>query len=339
MPLNKVVITYWVHPEVTSFLQKFSSLVLSPQEPSKVYSREEVLKHSADASALITCMADTIDEEFLAGCPDLRIIAATLKGYDNYDVAACSRHSVWLTSVTESIIAPTAELAVTLTLALLRRVREGDQLVRGGQFNGWRPQLYGGTLTGATVGLIGMGQLGISIAELLDPFGCRKAMYTDENEDKHERLTALRNSWDRVDLNTLMRISNVVIVALPLTARTRHLIDASALSQISPGNRCHIINVGRGSVVDEQAVLNALNDGLLTGFAADVFEFEDWALPTRPAEVLPALRQHPRGLFTPHLGSAVDAIRKEMSLDAARQVQQVLKDGERPTGAVNDVKA
>ena len=124
----------------------------------------------------------------------------------------------------------------------------------------------------------------------------------------------------------------MVVLALPLTGETRHLLGAEALATMRPG--AFLVNVGRGSVVDEDAVADALTSGRLGGYAADVFAMEDWALPDRPRRIPPRLLACPRTLFTPHLGSAVDAVRRQMSLEAARQVRQVLR-GQRPDHAVN----
>jgi len=121
------------------------------------------------------------------------------------------------------------------------------------------------------------------------------------------------------------------VVALPLTSETRHLVGTPLLRRMRPG--AFLVNVGRGSVVDEDAVADALDSGRLGGYAADVFAMEDWLLPGRPAVIPDRLLRHPRTLFTPHLGSAVDDVRRQMSLEAARQVRQVL-DGQRPDHAV-----
>jgi len=124
------------------------------------------------------------------------------------------------------------------------------------------------------------------------------------------------------------------VAALPLEPGTRGLLDAATLALAPPG--AFVVNVGRGSVVDEEAVADALDEGRLGGYAADVFAMEDWAVPGRPAGIPGRLLRHPRTLFTPHLGSAVDDVRREMSLQAARQVRQVLA-GQRPEHAVNEV--
>jgi phosphonate dehydrogenase len=126
----------------------------------------------------------------------------------------------------------------------------------------------------------------------------------------------------------------VVGPLVPLTAGTHHLLGRDALAALRPG--AIVVNAGRGSLVDEEAVAAALEDGRLGGYAADVFAFEDQRCPSRPRRISPRLLGHPATLFTPHLGSAVDDVRRQMGLAAAEQVRQALA-GERPDGAVNTV--
>jgi phosphonate dehydrogenase len=168
----RVVVTHWVHPEVVEYLAGFCHPSLPSREVG-VWSRAQVLDRAADAEGLITCMADSIDDAFLARCRQLRVVSATLKGYDNFDAQACARRGIWLTVVPDTIIAPTAELAVGLVIGIMRRVGEGDRQIRDGGFSGWRPQLYGSSLDRATVGLVGMGPLGQAVTERLAVFGSR----------------------------------------------------------------------------------------------------------------------------------------------------------------------
>jgi phosphonate dehydrogenase len=328
---DRVVVTHWVHPEVTAYLAGFCDPV-APGADEGVWPRQKVADLAAGAVGLITCMADTVDEEFLAGCPGLRVISATLKGYDNYDAGACARHGVWLTILPDMLTVPTAELAIGLMIGVMRHVGAADREVRAGPA-GWRPRFYGLGLAGSTVGILGMGRLGQAVATRLRPFGAR-VVYHDQRRLPAE--TERRLAAGRLGLDELLAASDVVLALLPLTAGTRHLLDARALAAMRPG--AFLVNVGRGSVVDEQAVAGALAGGRLGGYAADVFAMEDYALPGHPASVPDGLLTHPRTLFTPHLGSAVDAVRREMSLEAARQVRQVL-EGNRPDNAVNDVGA
>lgn len=324
----KVVVTHWIHSEVKDFLLRFSH-VTAPEIVGEVLSRETIFREAQDADALITCMADLVDSNLINACPKLKIVAATLKGYDNYDIDACTKRGIWLTTVPDIIIPPTAELAITLALSLMRNVRQGDEVVREGRFVGWRPQLYGTSLLRATVGLIGMGALGQAIANLLSPWQLSAKLYVDHQEQK------AMSSWERVDLTYLLRNVQLIIVSLPLSSSTHHLLDSKALSLLRTNT--YLVNIGRGSVADESAVLEALNSGQLAGYAADVFEFEDWNLPDRPASISEELRRHPHTIFTPHLGSNPDIVRQAMSRSAAEQVCMVL-EGSRPDLAVNDLR-
>lgn len=324
----RVVVTHWVHPEVTAYLAGFCDPVL-PSEAEGVWPPRQVAELAATADGLMTCMADSIGADFLAGCPRLRVISATLKGYDNFDAEACARRGVWLTILPDMLTVPTAELTVGLAIGIMRQIARADQYVRNGDFAGWRPLFYGSALHGATVGFVGMGQVGQAVAARLRAFEAR-IIYHDSRPLPADLASHL--SAARLGLPGLLAASDVVLVLLPLTTATRYLINAAALAAMRPG--AFLVNAGRGSVVDEEAVADALEGGLLGGYAADVYAMEDWALPGRPADIPRRLLNQPRTLFTPHLGSAVDEVRRRMSLEAARQVEQALS-GQRPDYAVN----
>src|SRR5580693_872920 len=314
----RIVVTHWGHPDMAGYLAGVIDAII-PSSEEGVLAPGLITDLAADADGLIACMADRVDEAFLARCPRLRIIAATLKGYDNFDAAACARRGVWLTIVPDAIIPPTAELAAGLVIGIMRRVGEADRAIRASGYEGWRPRLYGSTLAGATAGIVGAGDLGQDIARLLRPFGARIA-YSDPRPlppDTERELAAVRLSLDQ-----LMSTSDVIIAAVPLTPSTRGLLGPGLLRLVRRG--AFLVNVGRGSVVDEEAVADALDEHRLGGYAADVFAAEDWALPAHPTAISPRLLNHPRTLFTPHLGSAVSDVRRLMSLTAARQVRQAL---------------
>ena len=329
----RVVVTHWVHPEVAEFLAGFCDPVRPGADEGDrgVWPIQRVAEFAAGADGLIVSMADSVDDAFLSHCPRLRVVSATLKGYDNFDADACARRGIWLTILPDLLTAPTAELAAGLIIGIMRRVAEADRHVRENGFAGWRPRFYGATLRGATTGIVGMGEVGQALAALLAPFGTR-IVYHDARE--LPAPAAQRLGAARLSLPDLLAGCDVVVVALPLTSGTRRLVDRSALRLMRPG--AFLVNVGRGSVVDEDAVADALDGGRHGGYAADVFAMDDWALPGRPASVPARLLAHPRTLFTPHLGSAVDEVRREMSLEAARQVRQVLQ-GQRPDHAVNSI--
>ena len=324
----KLVITHWVHPEVIDLLQQTCEVIANTTR--QTLPREEILKRARDARAIMVFMPDSIDEEFLQGCPDLRVVGSALKGYDNFDVSACTRRGIWFTIVPDLLTVPTAELTVGLLIGLTRNLSEGDRLIRSGNFRGWRPLLYGTGLAGRTTGIIGMGAVGQALAARLTGFGM-KLFYADPYPLTHE----CEKTWGltRVPLETLLGISDFVIPMVPLTPETVHLINRETISAMKPGS--YLINCCRGSVVDEQAVADALSSEHLAGYAADVFEMEDWARMDRPRNIPRALLENVRRtFFTPHLGSAVDDIRREIAFEAAKNILLALK-GDVPGGAIN----
>ncbi len=329
--LPKVVISSWVQREVIELLRPSCQVVAN--ETREALSHDELLRRCRDADGLIAFMPERIDEAFLAQCPWLRIIACALKGYDNFDVAACTRHRVWLTIVPDLLTEPAAELALGLMISLARNILPGDRLIRDGRFRGWRPVLYGQSLNGSTVGLVGAGAIGRSITRHLAGFRAT-LLYADKAPLSPAQESQLR--LRRVEVGELLRRSDFVLLCLPLSPETRHIVNGNFLARMKRG--AFLINVARGSLVDEAAVAAALQNGQLGGYAADVFAMEDWALTDKPGTVPDGLRRAPgRTVFTPHLGSAVDRVRREIALAAATSVLECLR-GEAPSGAVNRIE-
>lgn len=324
-----VVLTHKVHDEVLEFLAPCGELIVN-QTPETL-PQEEVLRRAATADAIMTFMPDKVDEAFLTACPRLKIVAAALKGFDNFDVAACTAQGVWLTVVPDLLTVPTAELSIGLTIGVTRKIREGDGWVRSGNFAGWRPEFYGLGIAGSTIGIVGAGAIGRAVAERLRGWGAH-VIYTDRARIAADEEKRLDITW--CELEKLLCDADITILALPLTAETRHLINAARLKLMKPGS--FLINPCRGSVVDEIAVLDALKAGHLGGYAADVFEMEDWARADRPTEISPALLSQPNTLFTAHMGSAVQKVRLAIELRAAANIRQVLL-GQQPDDAVNNV--
>lgn len=302
----RVVITQRPFPETVDLLSPHAEVVVGPPTP--------------DAGALMVFMTDSLDEAFLRTCPHLQIVAAALKGCDNFDVEACTRLGIWFTIVPDLLTGPTAELAIALMLGLARNVLAGDRLIRSGSFQGWRPILYGTGLAAATVGIIGFGAVGHALARMLEGFPSQVQYHDPAAEGS-------------IPLDALLATSDFVLPLLPLTKDTFHLLGRDALHRMKPGS--YLINVGRGSVVDEEAVADALESGHLAGYAADTFEMEDWARRDRPRELNPRLlRLTDRTLFTPHLGSAVASARCDIERSAANNILAALR-GERPADAIN----
>ncbi|HVX09604.1 MAG TPA: NAD(P)-dependent oxidoreductase [Pirellulales bacterium] len=324
---NKAFLTHRVHASVLERLRADGDVDCNDSD--RILRPDEVRSRAGEATAIMVFMTDCIDRDFLQACPRLRIVAGALKGFDNIDVAACTERGVWVTCVADLLTVPTAELAIGLLLSLSRNIVAGDRLMRHEHYAGWRPILYGAPLGGRCLGIYGMGAVGQAIAARMIGFGMR-TIYHDPRALPADREASLDVRY--VTFGELLTESDYVIVAAPFTADNLHAFDDEALSRMRRGS--FLINIGRGSVVDEQAVARALQSGRLAGFAADVYEMEDQSRLTRPSQIEPALIAADHTIFTPHLGSAVAAVREQIELEAAQNILAAWR-GQTPPGAVN----
>ncbi len=274
--------------------------------------RAELLRRVHDSAALLPILADRVDAELLDAAPRLRIVANHAVGYDNVDVPACTARGIWVTNTPDVLTDATADLTLALILALTRRLREGERMVRGGAWSGWAPtQLLGAELGGKTLGILGYGRIGRAVARRAEGFGMR-ILFTSRGGG--------------VPLEELLEESDVLSIHCPLTTATRHLFGPQQLLQMKRG--AFLINTARGPIVDEAALVAALERGHLAGAALDVFEHEP--------KINPALLGRDDVVLLPHLGSATRETRRRMAEVALSQVELVLR-GERPTHPVNDV--
>lgn len=318
----KIVVTNCIHEEVRLRLAEHGQVVVNTS--TEPWAADELVAHLADATALMGFMTDSVDAFLLRHASHLKLVACALKGFDSYDVEACTARGVWVSIVPDLLTEPTAELAVGLAINLARHVRAGDSYVRDGSFKGWRPTFYGTGLAGATVAIVGLGRVGTAIAKRLFGFECRLLGV--------DPAVGLLSGTELVTLDHALARADFVILATPLTASTRHLIKADTLRGAKRGSLW--INVGRGSVVDENAIADALADGVIAGYASDVFAFEDWLLADRPRTIPQRLLSHPATLFTPHLGSAVRGVRLAIEHRAADNILDVLAE-RAPRDAIN----
>ncbi|MBY0533008.1 MAG: hydroxyacid dehydrogenase [Xanthobacteraceae bacterium] len=324
--MPRILVTSIAFAETLARLREFGEV--DANDSMEPFDYAEAKARAGTADAILAFMPDRVDAPFIAAAPKLKIVACALKGFDNFDLAAAARAGVWVSAVPDLLTNPTAELAVGLAIALARKIGEGDEIVRDNRFQGWRPVLYGTGLHGSTVAIVGMGAVGQAIARRLSGFGCR-LLGVDPSAEMPGNVSA-------ATLQEALEQSDYVFSAVPLSAGSRHLIGADAIARMKA--EALLINIGRGSVISETAVADALERGALGGYAADVFEFEDWALPDRPREVEPRLLAHASTLFTPHLGSAVAAVRREIELAAAENIGDVLC-GRAPRHAINSPPA
>jgi lactate dehydrogenase-like 2-hydroxyacid dehydrogenase len=291
------------------------------QGPRRALTPEELLETVPGRRGVICLLNDRVDDEVLAAAgPQCRIFANFAVGYDNIDLEAATRRGVLVTNTPDVLTDATGDLAFSLLLAAARRLVEGDHLMRSGRWAGWGPlQLLGRDITGATLGIIGGGRIGVAVAKRATGFRMR-ILYADPRRSAEiERLGGVR-----VDLSTLLRESDFVTLHVNLTAGTQHLISAEQLALMKP-TAC-LINTSRGPVVDERALVEALSSGRLGSAGLDVYENE-------PA-MAPGLRELDNVVLLPHLGSATEQTRANMARLAARNIIAAL-EGKRPETLVN----
>ena len=287
------------------------------RESSGVMSEREVLDFVGNAEAAITLLSHPVTATVLEGFPGLRIVANYAVGYDNVDLEAARRLGIWVTNTPDVLTGATADLTWALILAVTRRVVEGDAMVRRGEFRGWEPSLLlGPGLEGKTLGIVGFGRIGRAVARRAPAFGM-EVVYAS----RHEHGDA---PGRRVALEELLATAHVVSLHCPLTPETRHLLDARRLALMRRG--AVLINTARGPVVDEAALVEALESGHLFGAGLDVYE--------REPEVHPGLVGRPDVVLLPHVGSATVETRGAMADLAAANVEAVLQGREPPTPVV-----
>jgi glyoxylate reductase len=273
-------------------------------------SRDELLTRAAGCHGLMTMLSDRIDDELVdAAGPQLRVVANYAVGYDNVDLEAVTRRGVIVSNTPDVLTEATAELTMALLLAVIRRVAEGDRLIRRREPWIWGPNMMlGGGLAGRTVGIIGFGRIGRRVARLAEAHGMR-VVHAGRSDD----------------LGAVLREADVVSLHVPLSEETRHLIDARALSLMKP--TAFLVNTTRGPVVDEAALADALRDGRIAGAALDVFE--------REPEVTEELLELENVVLTPHVGSATLETREAMGMLCVESLRAVLLEGRVPANALN----
>jgi glyoxylate reductase len=273
--------------------------------------RDELLPQVAGKDGLMLMLTDRVDDELLdAAGPQLRIVADYAVGIDNVDLEACRRRGIVVSNTPDVLTETTAELTIAIVLALLRRVAEGDRLIRRGEEWIWAPNLMlGRGLPGLRLGLVGHGRIGRAVERLARAHGMEVTHSTRSGG---------------VPLDELLAASDVVSLHLPLTDDSRHLIDEAALARMKP--TAVLVNVSRGPIVDEEALVAALRAGRIAGAALDVFE--------REPEVHPGLVELENVVLVPHLGSATEETREAMGMLCVEALRAVLLEGRVPPNAV-----
>jgi glyoxylate reductase len=252
----------------------------------------------AQAEAVICTLADRIDAALLSSAPHLKIVANYAVGYNNIDLAAAQARGIVVTNTPDVLTAATADLTWALLFAVARRVVEGDRWLRTGTWPGWAPtQMLGHDVSDKTLGIIGMGRIGQAVAQRAQGFRM-PVVYASRRP-----VTAPAGvAWKRDSLDEVLRRSDFLSLHVPLTETTSHLISSRELSLMKP--TAILLNTSRGSVIDEAALVSALQRGTIAGAGLDVYEHE-------PA-IHPELVAMHNVVLLPHLGSATQETRIRM---------------------------
>ncbi|MFQ6090341.1 MAG: 2-hydroxyacid dehydrogenase [Candidatus Bipolaricaulia bacterium] len=283
--------------------------------------KEELIEKISEVDGLICLLGDQIDRKVLKAGKRLKIVANVAVVYDNIDVEAASELVIMVANTPEVLTEATADLTFGLLLAVARRIVEGDKIIREGGFHGWELDFLLGTdVHGKTLGIVGLGRIGAAVARRARGFGMSILYYNRTRRPELEKELQAKF----VDFEELIQKSDFISLHLPLTVETQHLFGAEEFKKMKP--TAFLINVARGPIVDEEALVGALKSGEIAGAALDVFD--------REPEVHPELLRMDNVVLAPHIGSAARETRVRMAILAAENAVAALS-GQRPPNLVN----
>ena len=316
----RILVTREVFDDTLAFLDH--SCEVESNQGDAAFSPGELARRLADKEGMVCCLTDVIDANLLQAAPKLRAVANIAVGYNNIDVAACSAHGVMVTNTPGVLDDSTADFAWALLLGAARRVAELDATVRAGQWKGWQlKQWMGVDIHGATLGIIGMGRIGQAIARRATGFDM-PVLYCNRTRLAPEIEKRLNADW--VDKEELLKRADFVVLQLPYSKQTHHLIGAAELAQMKP--TAILINTARGGVVDDAALVEALGAGRLRAAGLDVF--------TGEPHLHPGFLALKNAVLAPHVASSTETTRARMAMTAARNLVAALA-GDSPPNLLN----
>jgi lactate dehydrogenase-like 2-hydroxyacid dehydrogenase len=275
------------------------------RDDTQPLTRDEITAALRDYDLVLPTLGDLFNAAAFADVPQPRceLLANFGVGYNHIDVAAAKAAGIAVTNTPGAVTDATADIALTLMLMSARRAGEGERLVRSGQWRGWHPtQMLGLHLTGKTVGIVGMGRIGKAIARRCHHGFGMKVVFFNRSPVADAGVPAQQLGL----LADVMAAADVVVVAVPGGPETRHLINTNALAAMKPTG--HLINIARGDIVEEEALIAALTARQIAGAGLDVYEFEP--------QVPEALRALENVVLLPHLGTAALEVREAMGMMA-----------------------
>lgn len=304
----KVLLTEPIVQEVIDYLGEHTEVTVGERG---AYNSEEALKEAVGKyDALLSMLSNPVTEKVLkAGSDRLKIVANHAVGYNNIDIEAAEALGISVANTPDVLTESTADCTLALMLAVARKICEAQSYLREGHFDGWEPLGFlGMELNGRTLGILGMGRIGQAVARRAKAFGMNILYHNRTPLDRKSEKELSANYAENV--GELARNSDILSLNCPLTEETYHSINASIL-QVMPDHSI-LINTARGPVVDEQALAEALHQGVIAGAGLDVFEEEP--------KVHPKLLSAPRCVLTPHIASATDETRKAIGMLAANAI-------------------
>jgi glyoxylate reductase len=304
----KIVVTRPIADDALAILRSKGDVAVGPGEPP-IPTADEVARMIADADIVYTLPANPVTGDAIRGARKLRMIATMGTGYDNIDVAAAKERGIPVTFAPGILDETTADGAFALLLATARRLGEAERFLRAGRYRGWTPFMFTGQdVHGATLGIVGMGRIGLAVARRARGFAMH-VLYHDARRNLGAEQELGATYVERLD--DLLARSDFVSLHVPLLAETRHLMDADRLRKMK--RSAILINTSRGPVVDEKALAQALKEGVIAGAGLDVYERE-------PA-VEPALLELENAVLLPHIASASERTRTRMAVRAAENIR------------------
>ncbi|MEK7151877.1 MAG: D-glycerate dehydrogenase, partial [Patescibacteria group bacterium] len=302
-------------PEIGIMMLKEKGYDVVVSEKDGVLTKEE-LKSALLAKpydAVLCLLTDTIDAEVLAAAPHAKVFANYAVGYNNIDLNAAKEKNIIITNTPGVLTETVAEYALAMIMALTKRIVEADSYLRAGKFEGWEPELFLGIdLRGKTLGILGAGRIGAQVAERAYRGLGMDIIYYDVKANS--ALEASTNAIFHDTVEGVLKAADVVSVHVPLLDSTKHLINKERLALMKPS--AYLVNTSRGLVVDEAALVVALQNGTIKGAAIDVFENEPI--------IAKGLTDLPNVIVTPHIASATEETRSKMSEIAAANIIAVL---------------
>ncbi|MGB7055209.1 MAG: D-glycerate dehydrogenase [bacterium] len=317
----KVLVTRTLPAKSMDLLYRHFDLDVNRED--KIMPREALKERISNIDGLVCLLTDNIDAAIIARAMRLRIIANYAVGYNNIDLVEASKRKIPVTNTPEILTEATADLTFGLLISIARRIVEADHFLRAGKFKGWAPELLlGADVHGKTLGIIGMGRIGRAVARRARGFDM-KIIYNDAQ--RLEGVLEKELDTEYRTLKQLLKESDYVSVHAPLNEQTKRLLSIEEFRFMK--KTAYLINVARGKIVDERALVAAISDKEIAGCALDVYENEP--------RVEPGLISLPNVVLVPHIGSASIEARTEMSMMVANNVISVLIDKKHPPNIVN----